>query len=78
LTVDSLAPALARAGHRRLEEYVTNCPGCRKPAAAHIDMNGAASDARPTVVRFVCPDGCVVGDAAVLGLLPVGDRPLSA
>jgi len=78
LTVDSIATVWARAGHRRLEQYVTNCPGCGKAAAAHVDTNDEQSDGRPALVRFVCPDSCAVADEQVLGLLPVGHRPLSA
>jgi hypothetical protein len=72
VTLDSLSSARARADHALLEQYLLVCPGCRKPAAAHVDPAG------PTLVRLVCPDSCVVAADAVLGQLPVGELTLSA
>ena len=78
MNVDSLAPALARADRRRLEQYLIPCPGCGKPAAAHVDLNDLPSGARPVLVRLVCPDACVVAAEEVLGRLPVEQFTLSA
>lgn len=66
--VETLAPVRARAASRQLEQHLISCPGCRKPAAVHVDIDDAAV---PTLVRIVCPDRCVVADADVLACLPL-------
>jgi hypothetical protein len=53
---------LARLVVHVLAQYLTTCPCCGKPAAAHVDTRAA----RAVLVRFVCPDGCAVDAAAVL------------
>jgi hypothetical protein len=78
VTVGSLAPALARAERRLLDQYLITCPGCGQPAAAHVDANDLPPGGRPTLVRLVCPESCPVTEAQVLDLLPVGQLILSA
>jgi hypothetical protein len=72
MRVDSLA--LARASDHLLSQYLIICPGCSKPAAAHVDRAGAA----PRLVRFVCPDGCAVAGTDVLALVPPQAAGLTA
>jgi hypothetical protein len=78
LTVDVLGPALARAKDRLLSQYLLVCPGCAQPSAAHVDRTGAQPTGEPVLVRFVCPLGCAVSDAAVLALLPTDPIGLTA
>jgi hypothetical protein len=51
---------LARPGARLLAQHLVCCPGCSKPAAAHVDTETM------TLVRFVCPDSCAVDAALVM------------
>lgn len=73
-TVDPLAVAQASADNRLLAQYLLQCPGCGRPAVAHIDE----SFVRPALVRLVCPMACVVDATAVLALFPQADSRLSA
>lgn len=54
------------AGTRLLSQYVVKCPRCAKPAAAHVDQNDVGEQ---LLVRFVCPDSCVVAASEVLSLI---------
>lgn len=78
LTVDSLAPALARAGQGLLSQYLVTCPECAKAAAAHIGWVDAPAPHTPVLVRFVCPESCAVEPAAVLSLLPPHPASMTA
>jgi hypothetical protein len=77
-SVDAIGPALARAEDRLLSQYLLACPGCAQPSAAHVDRRGDLTTSAPVLVRFVCPVGCAVTDAAVLALLPIESIGLSA
>lgn len=57
----TLSP-LIRPDSRLLAQHLVSCPTCGKPAAAHVDVTAPAA----VLVRFVCPDGCAVDDAAIL------------
>jgi hypothetical protein len=63
--VTSLAPARAAAASRLLDQQLIACPGCERPAAVHLDV----AEARPTLVRMVCPNSCRVGEEEVLARL---------
>lgn len=75
MTTESLPLAHARTGHRLLVQHLVSCPGCGKPAAAHVDPR---LDERAGLVRFVCPEACAVSDDAVLARLPDHDVELTA
>lgn len=58
----TLSPLL-RADSTLLAQHLLTCPGCHKPAAAHVDITAPSA----VLVRFVCPDGCAVDEAVILG-----------
>ena len=60
----TLSP-LVRPDSTLLSQHLVACPECHKPAAAHVDVSAPAA----VLVRFVCPNGCPVDAAAVLGCL---------
>lgn len=78
MALDSLAPALARAERRLLDQYLIDCPGCHRPAAVHVDGNDVPSGGRPRLVRLVCPQSCSVAEEDALSQLSVGEVTLSA
>lgn len=57
---------------RLLAQYLVRCPGCDKPAAAHLDESQPGT---PVLVRLVCPDACRVDKASVLRRLPLAPQP---
>lgn len=57
----TLSP-LIRPDSALLAQHLVICPGCRKPAAAHVDVTAPSA----VLVRFVCPDGCAVDEALIL------------
>ena len=74
-TIESLPLAHARVAQRLLSQYLVRCPGCAKPAAAHVDLNPGI---QARLVRFVCPSSCVVEAATILAALPGAEVSLSA
>jgi hypothetical protein len=66
----TLSP-LIRPDTAVLAQYLVMCPGCRQPAAAHVDTSADL----PVLVRFVCPEACVVDEGAVLSGLAQAGRP---
>jgi hypothetical protein len=75
VTAESLPLAHARTGHRLLAQHLISCPGCGKPAAAHVDPRPGD---RARLVRLVCPEACAVHEEAVLARLPEYGEVLSA
>jgi hypothetical protein len=73
--VHTVARAARPAAHRLLSQYLLACPGCGEAGAAHVDRD--VRDA-PVLVRFVCPQSCVVSDQAVLALVPAQGEALTA
>lgn len=63
----TLSP-LVRTTAAPLSQYLVTCPGCGKCAAAHVDVSAQSA----VLVRFVCPEGCAVDAAVVLGGLVEG------
>jgi hypothetical protein len=74
MALESLPLAHARAAQQLLVQYLTRCPGCAQAAAAHVDEQDGAM----RLVRFVCPDGCAVDQAAVLAGLAPASMSLTA
>jgi hypothetical protein len=73
MSAETMPLPLARG--RLLDQYLVACPGCAKPAAAHV---GQHPDGTPMLVRLVCPVGCAVAADDVLAALSPVEVSLTA